>query len=210
VTTWPPFQFQVPSPTVNLLPGVAMDAGSTITMSGPNGPKQIAPVPPPFPADVGNYGAVLGESNGLYLTPGSSYTLTGQGGKNVGAFTAALEMPQTLTWTNQSSIGNITRANGVTVTWSGADPNGYIIISGGSPGAGFNCTANPSAGHFAVPPVVLLPLPPSLINYSDGYAIDEGWLQIGSVTQPAVFQAAGLGIAQATASYLISQNLLYQ
>jgi uncharacterized protein (TIGR03437 family) len=197
-------EFQVATPTVNPFPGVALDAGSTITISGPNGTKQIAPVPPPFPADVGNYGGPLD------LTPGSSYTITGQGGKNVGAFTADLEMPQPLTWTNQSSIGNITRAKGVTVTWSGADPDGYVIISGGSPGAGFNCTAEPSAGQFEVPPIVLLALPPSLINNSDGYDIDEGWLQIGIVTQPKAFQAAGLDIAQATASFSISQNLLYQ
>jgi uncharacterized protein (TIGR03437 family) len=206
--------FQVATPTVNPLPGVALDAGSTITLSGPNGSQQLTPLPSPFPGDVGNYGAALGESPGaLYLTPGSAYTITGQGGKNVGPFTVDLEMPQSLTWTNQSSISNITRANGVTLTWSGADPAGYVIISGWSVGdgaSGFNCTVAPSAGQFEVPPIVLLALPPTYTINDDGTQFPEAYLEIGIVTKPSAFAASGLGIAQATASYSISQSVLYQ
>lgn len=210
--------FQVATPTVNPIPGAALDAGTTIIINGPNGPKQIPPISSPFPASVGNYGAELGASDGatpLYFVQGSSYTVTSQGGKDVGPLTAALQVPQTLTWTNQSSMSTITRGNGIDVTWSGADANGYVIISGGAlgkngGGAGFNCTVEPSAGQFGVPSIVLLALPLSGVNESDGVVTSEGWLEVGIATKPSVFQAAGLGIAQAIASFSISQSVTYQ
>ena len=43
-------------------------------------------------------------------------------------------MPDPLTWNNQGSINTITRTAAATVTWTAADPNGSIIISGYSLG----------------------------------------------------------------------------
>ncbi len=122
------------TPTVNSAPGVALDAGPFIAINGPNGEKQITPVS----ETPGNYGAILASAPSLYLSPGS-YTIAGQGGKDVGPFSVSIQMPQQITWTNQGSYsGNpfgfnvVTRADGATVTWSGADPNSYVIISGSS------------------------------------------------------------------------------
>jgi uncharacterized protein (TIGR03437 family) len=101
------------------------------------------------------------------------------------------------------------------VTYNGQSPDGYVIISGESLGvnggaAGFNCTVDPSIGEFTVPATVLLALPPSAVNNSDGCEISEGWLQVGTVGKPSVFEAAGLGMAQATASFSVGQNFAYQ
>jgi hypothetical protein len=210
--------FQVATPTLNLDPGDALDAGAAIMINGPNGREQIAPLPPMPPAGIGNYGADLGESSGsnpLFLTPGS-YNVSGIGGKDVGPFSVSVQMPQQLVWTNQSSMNTITRANGVTVTWSGADPNGYVIISGisfsasGIGSAGFNCTARAADNQFTVPAIVLLALPPNAINESDGVNTSDASLQVGIATRPVMFSATGLDLALTVASFSISQSVNYQ
>jgi hypothetical protein len=67
------------TPVVNSVPAVGLDAGSVITINGPNGEKQITLVT----ASTGNYGATLASPPSLYLSPGS-YTIAGPGGKDVG------------------------------------------------------------------------------------------------------------------------------
>jgi hypothetical protein len=121
-------------------------------------------------------------------------------------------MPDSLTWNNQSSINTITRAAGVTVTWTAANPNGSIIVSGYSlgPGAGFNCTAKASDGQFTVPPIVLLALPPSAINESDGINTPEGSLQVGYITAPVPFTATGLDVGIAISAISIAKSVTYQ
>jgi uncharacterized protein (TIGR03437 family) len=222
------------TPTVNSAPGIALDAGPVITINGPNGEKQITP----GTAGSGNYGATLGSyyPPSLYLSQGS-YTIAGQGGKDVGPFTVSIQMPQPITWTNLGSYsGNpfgfnvVTRADGATVTWSGADPNSYVIISGSSssqnitidsgngagPGffggvAGFNCTAKAADGTFTIPPIVLLALPPSGLLYDNSsVAMPEGSLQVTSALPPVTFSATGLRTAQAISSTSISQAATYQ
>ena len=216
--TGPGGPFQVATPTLNLVPGDALDAGAALTIHGPNGQQQIAPLTPMPPAGIGNYGADLGESSGpnpLFLSPGS-YSVTGTGGKDVGPFSVSVQMPEQMTWTNQSSMNTITRANGFTVTWSGADPNGYVIISGisfsaaGPGSAGFNCTAKATDNQFTVPAMVLLALPQNAINESDGVNSSEASLQIGIVSAPVMFNATGLDLALAVASFSIAQSVNYQ
>jgi uncharacterized protein (TIGR03437 family) len=218
-STQPPFQ--VATPTVNFIPGVALDAGAAISVSGPDGTKQITPVAPPYPASVGNYYTELGgpEPNPqpplpLYLVPGS-YTIAGTGGKNVGPFTANVTMATPLTWINQSNVTIVTRTAGITVSWSGANPNSYVIISGTSMSvagsiAGFNCTANASAGQFTVPAGILLALPPSVILMEDGQSQPLGTLTVASVTPPVRFNATGLNLGLVTTSVSFSQIVQYQ
>lgn len=207
--------FQVATPAINAVPGNALDAGGAIVIDGPSGQRQITPVAPPFPASVGNYGANLGDSPGstpLYLTSGA-YNITGKGGKEVGPFSVSIQMPEQLTWNNQSSVNTITRANGVAVTWTAADPNSYIVISGASlsaSGAGFNCTAKAADGQFTVPAIVLLALPPSAVNESDGIDTSDASLQVGIVTAPVMFTASGLDFGEAVSSISISQSVTYK
>jgi uncharacterized protein (TIGR03437 family) len=123
-------------------------------------------------ASKGVYSVVLGTNSvlfgpapvgGLYLTPGD-YTLTATGGADVGPFTSTLTLPESFQWTNRDAIASVSRANGVTVNWTGG--SGYVTIIGisataQSVGASFSCQAPASAGTFTVPPVVLLALPAS-------------------------------------------------
>jgi uncharacterized protein (TIGR03437 family) len=145
----------------------SLDAG-TITVNGPgiNGSRPITKL-----TEAGGifYGLILDNSN-TTLAPGA-YNFTGSGGPDVGPFSASYTMPPIFTWTNQSSAQTIVRANGITVTWTGGDPAGYVTIAGQSEFLGataaanasvsFTCTARVTDGSFTVPPVVLLALPPT-------------------------------------------------
>ena len=106
-----------------------------ITISGPNGKKILTKI-----ASTDLYSAILGGGTSfsgeapappLYLVKGT-YTATAQGGADVGPFTATLNVPDPLVWTNASSVSNVTRSSGQLITWSGGDPTGTTIIGGGS------------------------------------------------------------------------------
>jgi len=141
---------------------VGLDAG-TITITGPTGtqpvPNQVIPTISPS----GIYSAVL--ANSFFPATGGSFTFTGSGGKNIGAFTASISYTNPLVWTNMSSIKSIARANGQNITWTGGAANSYVIMSGSSSNstasASFTCYAPASAGQFTVPSYVLLALPAS-------------------------------------------------
>jgi hypothetical protein len=132
------------------------DAGAGIKVTGPNGSQNIA---------VNGSSATLGP--GTFLSPGS-YTVTGTGGADIGAFSAPFTIPVPPTLTSPASGPNIpvTRANGMTLTWSGGTPGSFVQISGANAtdntntnAASFTCYALGSAGTFTIPPSVLLALP---------------------------------------------------
>jgi hypothetical protein len=74
-------------------------------------------------------------------------------------------------WTNSAPVINITRSAGFEVTWSGADPNGWVDVAGTSnlprvgnqPSGGgyFSCRFRANLGRARVGPEVLLHLPPT-------------------------------------------------
>ena len=144
-----------------------LNAGPSINLSGPDGSLALNlmngfyeeaftnPLPPIIPAS------------------GGTFTFTGTGGPDIGAFTGTLSAAQTapLTWTNMSSITSVTRANGQSVTWSGGIPNSFVYITGSSFFIGtsatdehistFTCVQPVSAGQFTIPAAVLESLPAS-------------------------------------------------
>lgn len=157
---------------------------------------------------TGNYSLTLSSSGtGLptSTTPAvlsaGSYTVTGTGGSGtgaVGAFSAKLTIPTPVTWANAASITNVTRASDLSITWTGGDNNGYVIIYGFSTGtaatavAGFYCIEKTSARQFTVPSYVLLSLPPSSTQSAGGLTIPSGFLGVGNAANPARFTASGL------------------
>jgi hypothetical protein len=127
-----------------------------------------------------------------YFSPGN-YTVTGTGGADVGPFTATLTIPPLPVWTNQANVSTITRANGLTITWTGGTSQ-YVVISGGSftdttltTGAVFSCFAAGDAGTFTIPPNVLLALPAVA-------ASPNGFLQFQAAPSPNTFTASGLTV----------------
>jgi uncharacterized protein (TIGR03437 family) len=144
--------------------GAGLDAGS-IVVTGPLGSAAMPASAQDF------YDAISNTFNaGFIPASGGNFTFdNGAGGADVGKFSASVSIGTVgmFTWTNESSINAINRANGVTVNWSGATPNGFVIVSGSSrsqqdpfPSSQFLCSVPASAGTFTVPPYVLLALPP--------------------------------------------------
>jgi hypothetical protein len=141
----------------------------------------------------------------------------GTGGPDVGPFTVSLDLTSPLVWSNMNSISTITRSAGVTVNWTGGDPSSSTTISGLSYGSlngsdtnyvvgSFTCQAQTSADTFTVPSFVLLALPPSA---SVG-GISFSTLAVSNVTAPVTFQATGIDVGWAEASFESSIFVTYQ
>lgn len=184
-----------------------LDAGSAITVTGPNGMKTLTTIP----QAPGIYSGTLGSATSPYLVAGN-YTITGPGGKDVGPFSTNITLPPTLTWTNAASISNVIRANGQLITWTGGDPSGSIQISGYSAlisgtsevVAGFECTVPDTPGQFTIPAPVLLALPAGTAG------TPSGSLSVGAVTATKNFTATGLDLGYLSAISSSSQTVTYQ
>ncbi len=192
-----------------------LDAGPSLSMNGPGGAAQIALI------SKGVYDSTVGGGFGtsakpLYYTPGS-YTVNGTGGADVGALQASVQFPANFTWTNQSSITSVTRSQGVTVSWTGADSTNGVFVTGFSLGgtdpnnlAGglFYCHASGVSGSFTVPPVVLLALPPS---YSiQGFLVATGLLGVATVAPYQTFSAPGLDLGFIESMVEAAESVPYQ
>jgi uncharacterized protein (TIGR03437 family) len=179
------------------LPFSTLDGGASISVNGSGRTRTLPKAPD------GTYPANLGDGTaGNYLDPGV-YTVTGTGGANVGSFTTSVTVPQPLVWTNPPANNTpVPRANGMTINWTGGDPNGFVFIEGQGGtatapnsntalgAAAFQCEARASAGTFFIPPSVLLTLPP--FNANPGARPTFGFVQIRGRASPSTFTASGL------------------
>jgi hypothetical protein len=156
-----------------------------------------------------------------YLEPGNYTVDNGSGGADVGAFTANLTLKTPLTWVNQDAITQVTRSQGVQVTWSGGDPagdveitGGVVNISGGTTYSGtFVCKAPVSAGQFTVPAIVTLSMPASVTSSTPGAPagtppVPTGTLSVGS-TVTGTFTATGINLGTISSSVLALKNVSY-
>jgi uncharacterized protein (TIGR03437 family) len=173
-----------------LLPG-------TILVTGPNGTQALNAVP----SGPGLYGGTF--TSGFIPPTGGPFTFAGQGGSDVEAFNAALNFPNPLFWTNASAASAITRSQGVTVNWTGGDPDTYVQITGSATTVGvtvsFTCDAPVSPATFTVPAAVLLALPAA----SGGIAVDN-------FTLPTSFSATGLDFGFAASHSSVFEPTTYQ
>jgi uncharacterized protein (TIGR03437 family) len=168
-----------------------LDAGSSFTVTGPNGSVPVTGTP-------GRFNATLSAA-GAFLVPGA-YTITGTGGADVGPFTATATIPAFPTLVSPLATNfTVTRSSGMTVNWSGNGSTGNVLIqvSGATDntfatGANAVCMAPASAGTFTVPPYALLTLP----------AGNFGALSFQQLTAAVPFTASGLnvGIFQASSA----------
>lgn len=192
-----------------------IDAG-TLTLQGPNGSKS-------FTRDaVGIYSASLstsglpGTATPAYLTAGQ-YTITGTGGSGtnaVGPFTARLTINNPVNWTNQAAVNTVVRSSGQQITWSGGDPDGYVIIGGtsvdtrGSVGGGFACVAPARDQQFTIPAYVLLALPASAVSSSD--LTPTSILTVLSSSVPSRFTATGLDVGTVAYTKGSAKSVVFQ
>jgi hypothetical protein len=128
------------------------------------------------------------DSNAVPFIPvgGGPFVIdNGSGGPDVGPFVAHINVPPPLVWSNMSSISSIDRSQGLTITWTGGDPSGYVTIIGNSHastatemiGAQLSCSVAVSAHQFTIPASALLALPPQSISTGTN-AVPS--LQVGS------------------------------
>jgi uncharacterized protein (TIGR03437 family) len=165
-------------PITNLAP---LDAGSTFTVKGPAGTANV-------PLN-GNPATLSG--TGSFLVPGN-FTVTGSGGADIGPFTANFTIPALPALTSPVSSNNltVTRANGLTVNWTGGAGNillqtGSSTDASGNTGTTVNCIVPASAGTFTIPPYAMLAIPAT--NFS--------FVAIASAPAAFPFTATGLNIA---------------
>ncbi|HTS49298.1 MAG TPA: hypothetical protein VMH05_15205 [Bryobacteraceae bacterium] len=134
-----------------------LDAGATLNLSGPLGPRSMTEI-------RGTYQASLGSGFQSSSVPGGAYSVSGSGGGDVPAFTASLNVSSNLVWTNKAVVAPIDRSQPLTVTWSGATASPYVLIGGAVHSDSRNttllCVEDSGKGSFTVPDFVLSALPP--------------------------------------------------
>jgi uncharacterized protein (TIGR03437 family) len=130
-----------------------LDAGPGITLHGPS----TAMLPP---LGAGYYWEEFSSNGGQFYWSGLLYTISGQGGANVGAFTATDTTSIPSAYLSGIVAGQDVPLSGdYTVSWTGGNPNlqnGLVTIAAASNGSGntfgaFICTVPLSAQSFTIP-----------------------------------------------------------
>jgi uncharacterized protein (TIGR03437 family) len=183
--------------------GAILDAGKTLSVSGPAGSGSAAKL------RGGDYRVVLPLATTSTGLPTGTYTVTGLGGADIGAFSATLNLPATLHWTNQAQISAINRQADLTMTWNPERNSGYVLIGGTSSytAAGktamFLCSEDSSKSTFTVPSFVLsaMPVPPTG---------GRGYLFLASYPFDNPFTAKNLDLAFFREISLEAKQVLFQ
>jgi len=181
------FPYSVNPPGLNAGPSLQAYGPAASTVLTPNSVNQSS----------GSFsGQYAGFFAGSSLNSGSSYTVQNTiGGPDIGPFVAAITFPPLFTWNNfLSSNTDIPRSDPLFVTWTGGDPNGYVLIEGDSYvelspyviGTVFECVAPASAGQFTIPARVVQSMP---VNMPGGAV-----LALTSTGVPRVVSAPGLDL----------------
>jgi uncharacterized protein (TIGR03437 family) len=158
----------------------ALNGGSSFNVRGPGGSMNVA-------ANGGD--EVTLSASGTFLGTGA-YTVTGNGGANVGPFSVTVDIPPLPTLTSPSGPAGltVTRSNGLTVSWTGGVSGNVVIEVTGAPDqfptiqARASCKALASAGTLTIPSFVLLALPPG----------NAGTLYFGTTGARSTFTATGI------------------
>lgn len=196
------------------LPFETLDAGEAIEFQGAAGfrtaSRQV------FQGNT-NYSGIFGnDMEGLYIDPGS-YTASWTGGVDVGPASVTISLPEHLDWTNRGDLETVNRAQGLTVEWTGGDPNGWVQIIGSGVAFSteskhnvvFTCVARVSDGQFTVPPQILLLLPPTVLDPSTAQ-LAPGQLSVNSFTPPVEFMADGIDIGVGLVNSNMAITLTWQ
>jgi uncharacterized protein (TIGR03437 family) len=170
-----------------------LNAGTPLSVKGPNGMQTFA----------GSGGAFSGtlSSNGSYLTAGT-YTVSMPGGADVPGFSAGITIPAFPTMTSPppdaANATSVSRSSGLTVTWTGGSSSAFVVLDGTSAtdntyttGASFECLAPAGAGSFTIPPSVLLAMP----------AGNFGGLDFHPAAAPTALGASGLAVGVLSAQW---------
>ena len=122
-----------------------LDAGSYTLKQTSKGQYQVL-----FPSSVTGPNIPLG-----------TYTVSGTGGTDIGAFSTTVTVASHLAISNKSSLANIDPTQPLTVSWTGGVAGNYLLIGGGStspPHSYFVCAQDAGKGSFTIPSYILAPV----------------------------------------------------
>ncbi len=207
--------------------GGSQDAGGSLTLMTPGSQSHSFQ----HQYDGYQYGDADNFAATRSLGPGM-YTLSGQGGADIGAFSANLTMPE-FSWTNADGRDTVNRSQPLTINWTGGG-DGMVTVWGfsGSADSGnidggvmtavyFACTAPASDGSLTLSADLLSMLPKSTIVPADFLANDNpfqaGALAVTLHSKPSdgAFTApltggGNTGIGEFFYNYTRAQFLNYQ
>jgi hypothetical protein len=185
-----------------------LNPGTQFTVTGPGGAQNVS---------LANGGATLGSflplyslPNQLFLAPGN-YTVTGNGGADIGGINTAITIGSPLIWTNRDQITNVDRTQPLTLNWSGAPPGQTVQILGENSDLPTNssslffCVAPADATSFTVPPQVL-----AAISATRSSALDSTSVIFLMSSTLSSFNASGLSAGNALAIYRTGKTVVFQ
>jgi uncharacterized protein (TIGR03437 family) len=187
-------------------PDAFLDAGSKLSLTGPNVPAGFGLGP--VPTAMGN--AYNGSLTLGTLTSGS-YTLTATGGTQVGPFNTSTTFPASFTLTNAASVSTIDRTVPLVLNWTSSGVDQVMVVLGttvAGPGlrhlVTINCTLPAGPGTYTIDSQALayLPLAPANGTAINTLAVEgtkQGMftanLTAGGQTDIGIF-SANLGISE--------------
>lgn len=192
-----------------------LDAGTAISVAGPNGQKPLAKA---AGGEVGQYFGLLGDvlnPLSIFLTPGAYTMGNGAGGVDVGAFSFTKNVPSFIDWTNRAAIDVVPRSQALNITWTpGPAQSGVVVITGISysvpkkVSSAFFCYADPAAGAFTVPAYVVSSL---VASDNGGIAmLPAGTLSVGGAMTPGFFEAPSLDLGVFSVSAMDLKSVNFQ
>jgi len=129
-----------------------LDAGASLTLTGAAGSFTLKQT------GKGQYQTLLGASATGPSIPLGTYTISGTGGKDAGAFSATVTVGSHLAISNKSSLATVDPTQPLTVTWTGGVAGNYVLIGGGStrsPHSYFACAEDAGKGTFTIPSYII-------------------------------------------------------
>ncbi len=137
-----------------------LDAGTSLLLTGAAGAFSMKQ------NFKGQYHALFGPAATGANIPLGVYTISGTGGKDVGAFSASITVGSHLSISNKASLAAVDRTKPLVLNWTGGVAGSYVIIGGYSdstysdsgdrvPSATFACAEDGGKGTFTVPNYIL-------------------------------------------------------
>ena len=200
-------------PGGSLPTGRALEGGSPLRISGAGGNASIPFNTPWYSQIVGSNIPGTAAPNPFFNS--GNFSVTSPGGANVAGIQASVAASAPVSWTNQSQLARVNRAQALTFTWQGGDPQHETVlltgVSSDTPthsSAAFICAASPSAGSFTVPAYVLANLPATRTTEP----LPRAWLLLGSIpiNGAGAFSANGLDAGFSLFGSWLAKSVAFQ
>lgn len=168
---------------------------------------------------VGGGLALLGDPDPLYFEP-APYTITSEGGTEVGAIDVSFTLPERPMWLNRDSYDATTlldRTQPLELTWDAGNPDDPQIMLALAANvhltsgvvSGFLCLVPQSAGGISISPTYLTMVPAT--QPPDGASpVTLGFVGLGSLPVIEPFAAEGLDLGVALGASLELQSVSFQ